>query len=300
MTNNGKPRQLSAIIGERLRQFREESGLRQSDVAAAAARAGLSWGRSSVAAIEAGSRNLSMAEFFMLPWVITAAGGWDKPLLPPGTQVMLDSTITTPDGMAMSIAMLQEPAGPFGSPAPGRIQKILNEKGEGGSVADSEPEVSFLGAEDVIWSAVCAFAYPNLEYDRVGRDGHYEMELLSKISSRLTMPDGKRPEWRAVAVFSWGLWGHSFGTERDRRASGRDYPNRRSQQSARGHVTREMTSELEAEAWRHWPLVEGIVNQVWPIRENPAELRSWYYKAARDARKDNLSKRAKRVNGSGG
>lgn len=60
---------LSQAIGARLRALRTEHGLRQEQVAAYARVWGLDWTRSTVAAIEAGDRALSLEEFFALPLV---------------------------------------------------------------------------------------------------------------------------------------------------------------------------------------------------------------------------------------
>lgn len=281
MVNNGKPQPLAAIIGERMKQFRAEKGLRQSDISAAAAQCGLSWGRSSVAAIEAGTRNLSLREFFMLPWVIVSAGGWDKPFLPSDTSVALDSTQTTIGGMAMSLTMLQEPMGGFGSPAPPKIQKILNEETAKPRDPVVDLEASRLVAEDIAWRCVCAFAYPHVDYDAAGRQAAVELELTSKVANRLKLPDGRVADWRSVMVFSWGRWGHSIGTERDMRAASKNYATRRALQSARGHITRELISELEREARLRWPLVERVFDEVRAIWNDAQALVRWYQKAYR-------------------
>ncbi|MFD9319321.1 helix-turn-helix transcriptional regulator [Streptomyces sp. NPDC060053] len=281
MTNDDDQRSLSAIVGERLKQFRYEKDLRQADIAAAASTVGLQWVRSSVAAIEAGSRNISLEEFFQLPWVIVAAGGWDKPFLPADTSVKLGTFLTTVNGMAMGMVMLQEPMGGFGDAAPERVQRMLNQE-QGLPVETPENEVDFRDPVDLIWRTVCHLVYPRLDYNRISRQSVAEMELISKVSGRLKMPDNLEHDWQPIAVFSWGLWGHSLQTERDRRASGKEYATPRSLQSARGHVTRELISEIAAEANRQWPVVEGVIREVWPARDDPKKLARWYRKTLRD------------------
>lgn len=54
-------------LSARLRDLREDAGLRQDDISRKAKGLGLAWGRSSVAALEAGARNLSAFEWLLLP-----------------------------------------------------------------------------------------------------------------------------------------------------------------------------------------------------------------------------------------
>ncbi|MEU6344450.1 hypothetical protein ABZ883_26280 [Streptomyces sp. NPDC046977] len=293
MGNNGKPRPLVAIIGERMKQFREDRGLRQSDIAAAAAECGLSWGRSSVAALEAGTRNLSIGELFMLPWVVFTAGGWDKPILPPEEHVTLSGSITsTPSGMATSLAMLLEPIGGKGSTAPLRVQRMLGEQYSHAESAPIQPPAvddglssARLAAEDAAWRHICALTYPFIDYDEAGRQTAVEMELTTKIAARLELPDGQVATWHHVMVFSWGLWGRSAGAERDARAELGKHSTARSLQSARGHVTRDLIAELAAEAAAKWPVVQSVLDQMAPYWGDVEELYNWYqrqYRIARD------------------
>lgn len=281
MAINDKPRPLAAIIGERMRQFREDRELRQSDIAAAAAECGLTWGRSSVAALEAGTRNLSLGELFMLPWVITNAGGWDQPLLPPDSEVSLSDFVqTTPRGMVTSLAMLLEPIGKMGAPAPGGLQRLLDD--QYGRFEDPSPssngdlDSARLAAEDIAWRYACACAYPFVDYDEAGRQTAAEFELATKIANRLELPNGQSADWHPVMVFSWGLWGHSAGVERDQRAELRSHSTRRALQSARGHVTRDLISELTEEAKRKWSIVQGVLDQLQPIWGDADALIQWY------------------------
>jgi transcriptional regulator with XRE-family HTH domain len=73
------PVPLPQVVGFRIRQLREMFGKTQEDVAAAARRIGFDWGRSSVASLEAGQRQLSAEELLALPAIIDQAftGGSD-------------------------------------------------------------------------------------------------------------------------------------------------------------------------------------------------------------------------------
>jgi transcriptional regulator with XRE-family HTH domain len=64
---------LSQVVGFRLRELREMVGMTQDHVARAAQRLGFEWSRSSVAALEAGDRDLSAAEFLALPYILDEA-----------------------------------------------------------------------------------------------------------------------------------------------------------------------------------------------------------------------------------
>lgn len=85
---------LLEVIGRNVRAVRAHYRLRQDDVASAAARRGIPWGRSTVSQIEGGSKQLRAHELIALPAIMTdavlAAGGpGDEPvalgmLLDPG------------------------------------------------------------------------------------------------------------------------------------------------------------------------------------------------------------------------
>lgn len=68
---------LARSIGERIRELREEAGLRQDDIAKAAKIFGLGWARSSVAQLERGTRDLAAYELLLLPHVLAEALGWE-------------------------------------------------------------------------------------------------------------------------------------------------------------------------------------------------------------------------------
>lgn len=67
--------EFAAFLGMRLRSLRESAGKRQDDIAHTAKSVGLSWGRSSVASLEAGTRNLSAFEWILLPEIYGCPAG---------------------------------------------------------------------------------------------------------------------------------------------------------------------------------------------------------------------------------
>lgn len=59
----------AASLGAGLRNLRTRAGLRQDDIARRARGVGLTWGRSSVAALESGVRGTSAFEWLLLPHI---------------------------------------------------------------------------------------------------------------------------------------------------------------------------------------------------------------------------------------
>src|SRR5687768_12657825 len=72
MSTNARPKpiSLSLAIGRALAQIRADGGFRQIDVALAAHETGMDWTQATVAAIEAGHRQVSAGELLLLPLVI--------------------------------------------------------------------------------------------------------------------------------------------------------------------------------------------------------------------------------------
>lgn len=64
---------LRAALGEGVRRLREEHGVRQEDVSAAARRHGLNWSRVRVGELEAGGKAISADELLLLPLVLSDA-----------------------------------------------------------------------------------------------------------------------------------------------------------------------------------------------------------------------------------
>ncbi|MDX3235690.1 helix-turn-helix domain-containing protein [Streptomyces sp. ME03-5709C] len=250
MANDDKSRPLAVIVGERLKMFRESKGLRQADISQAAAAAGLLWSRSSVAALEAGTRNLSVEELLLLPFVVSNAGGWDQPLLPANAKVRITRRTHLAGELVLEhIRMLMVPMPAmegtrafdpddydesirWNAPGPGSYENDLNEQRE--------------MAEIAAWRVVFAQLYPDLEFHQIIDAAKPEYELVTKIADRLNLPNDHPVKWYVAALYGWVLWGKTPGSERDARA-GRpeDYETKRSLQSARGHVTRELIQELQ-------------------------------------------------------
>ncbi|MGW3738031.1 hypothetical protein [Streptomyces sp. NPDC005148] len=97
------------------------------------------------------------------------------------------------------------------------------------------------------------------------------------MAERIARPDdGKPVDIQLVVVFALGLWGRSPGEERDARTAERgEYDTKRALQSARGHVTRELISELQVEVDRRWPELEKIFGELERVIDDEVKLQEW-------------------------
>ncbi|MEU5394553.1 helix-turn-helix domain-containing protein [Streptomyces tibetensis] len=283
MTNDGKARPLSAIVGERLRDFREAKSLRQADIAAAAAQAGLSWSRSSIAALEAGSRNLSVEELLVLPHVLLNAGGWDEPLIPPTAYIEMNG------GRRIKASIIPQLAAALTNVA----------RWTPDSVAPEEEEINFLGQESraldhgledarmhARYGALRTFfaqAYPQFSYEQTAQDRNFDGDLTSKIAARIAPSMDHGVRFNLARFLPVALWGRPAHEERDLRTARRgEYESKRSLQAARGHATREMIEELNQEIENRQELITSIFSQLERIWDDKDELTDWFF--AKDPR----------------
>lgn len=287
MVSDEKQRPLAEIVGERLKAFREERGLRQADVAAAAAKWGLAWARSSIAAMEAGSRNLSMEEVLLLPVIIDDLGGWDQPLIQPDTWVSLTPTWGVQakylGDLASNLAiphLIQVRDTPLKGTAFG-VRK--SEQREVGS--DDDLYAYQMEAENQAWRLFCARFYPEISWKEISRGANLgsDLELVAKVAKRIENPNGGPASWGLINVLSRALWKAPFEEERDRRAGERGDRTERAFQSVKGHVTRELIKELEGEAQKIWPEVNALFGELATIWEDAERLAAWTSQARSQA-----------------
>ncbi|MFD4557574.1 helix-turn-helix domain-containing protein [Streptomyces sp. NPDC058469] len=258
MATDENPRQLSVVIGEGLRKFRESRGLRQEDIANAAREYGFNWGRSSVAGLEAGNRDLSMSELLMIPSIIKKLGGWDEPLVPADARLQINESLWMPGSQIASHV--------FALLTPTALPKRLNE-----GPAPVADEVLLLGSIEneeygqprrgvIMRVSVYEYLYRKMWPERAETPWvslTVSMEVTRKVGDRITTPDGKSADVGLVQAFALGMWGRTVGDERDARAESRGvYETKRALQSARGHVTRELIEELQEEITKRWTEVQ--------------------------------------------
>jgi hypothetical protein len=220
-------------IGQRLRELRLESGLRQDQVATAARRMGLRWTQSTVAAIERGNRALSLGEWFLLPSVVGFADGvtghWPKlaELLPDAGRVAL-SVETTADVDVLRAELAgsldedsRHPLGDYETPFSRKANEGMRRQlAKWKELAPLWPGMTLRGAQGAEEAA----------------RGDAERKAARKL--------GVEPLRLSVAAH--GRYGRSFTDERDARVADQAPADAspRSLQALRGHVTRAMLAEL--------------------------------------------------------
>ncbi|WP_420034665.1 helix-turn-helix domain-containing protein [Streptomyces sp. cg28] len=284
MATTENPRPLSAVVGESLRKFREDRGVRQEDLADEARKYGFTWGRSSVAALEAGNRDLSIGELLIIPSIVKKLGGWSEPLVPPNTVIALNESLWMNTNQLPShiITLLSATENPISLPE----GEPLNQEDEDVELGSLE---NYGGKEDTqsfefrkrialnvklyevmlrkLWPDKSDVAWPGIA------TGY---EVAKRIGERITMPNGLTADGRIVQAFSLGMWGRPVGDERDARAAMRgNYETKRALQSARGHVTRELTEEIQAEINNRWPDVMGVIKELETALDTEEGFAEW-------------------------
>lgn len=275
MANDGKPRALAVIVGEGLRAFREDKGLRQDDVAAAARELGLKWGRSSVAALEGGSRDLKLEEFFLLSPLIGRLGGWDKPLVRSNEKVALSDSQWVRSDILLNFFVSSLVVG----------NEVSNEDAELETVEDWDPPSGFEAAKSYarnfeIYGVIRIVVWGKCpDYSPGARIAN---ETAATFAARLTRPDGKPVSAELANAISYGLWDKSPGAERDARTRSRgQYETKRALQSARGHVSRELIKELQQELDLKWPEIEKQLRELDEAMRSEKAFKAWRKRADR-------------------
>ncbi|MER7963573.1 helix-turn-helix domain-containing protein [Streptomyces ardesiacus] len=278
MTKDSKGRPLSAIVGERLREFREAKGLRQADIAAAAAQGGLAWSRSSIAALEAGSRNLSIEELLVLPYVISSVGGWDEPLIPPKVRIAMNGGYVIQGEVIprLAEALIH---GVRSAPDSGAQQRAeIEELGRETRLIDHGLEDARMRARYCAIRIIFGRAYPQVNYDGIMKSRNFDGDLTSKITARLALNADHSVKFTLARFLPYALWGRPSHEERDRRTDARgEYESKRSLQAARGHATREMIAELNEEIGKRSSLIKSVLDQLEPIWNDEDALTEWLF-----------------------
>ena len=257
---------LPQAIGARLRALRTERGLRQEDVAGYARVWGLDWTQSTVAAIEAGDRALSLEEFFALPLVYAP---FQLPDLFPG-EMWVDLRVsdrvgwTTPESHLRSTLLgkaFDEALTPAATPEiPGGVDYAIVEpfKQLVETPGHLVKHVKVVGGWD---DPAAERAYrempPNIQQRRS------EIEIAAKGDAERKAARKFGVSRELVSVVAFRLYGRSLSKERDqqttmytRSKSNRseyarthgiqeNHPSMRSEQAIRGHVTRTLLAEMK-------------------------------------------------------
>jgi DNA-binding XRE family transcriptional regulator len=201
---------LAALIGRRLKELREAAGLRQDDVAGLARRVGWEWTAATVAAIETGRREVSLAEFLSLPYI-----GRMFPADRQQPRSLADFVGDAPLGELVGVLLSPD---------------ILTSRGEVFHLLQ--------GRESTEQSLYSRGASERRIKAR--QDTHLDAER--KAARRLGVST------ESVVRVSRRLWGRTLTEERDERVAraGAAGAKKSTAQALRGHVTRELSSELAA------------------------------------------------------
>lgn len=237
---------------------------------------GLQWARSSVAAIEAGNRDLSLEEMLLLPFIVSKLGGWDEPLIARSEIVMLSQSRAIAAGNLEGIfRTLFHPSPPSEDSDDSLLLGAVADKPEPGkNTFECKQNVARrVGVYDYILLTI----WPDF---RITGDFYSTRAFTSEVNrtiwSRLSTPDGGEVPIGLVRVFAFGLWGRLPSDERDARTEARGrYENKRALQSARGHLTRGLISELQEAINTHWPVVKAAFDELNSVIDDERELDLW-------------------------
>lgn len=237
---------LSTIIGEQLRRLRERRQLRQEDVAAEVQRYGLNWRRATVAAVEAGDREVSLADIVLLSLTF---------------QKRLDWWLVGDDGaLGHSDALIQLTPTAAG-PAKG-VVAILSGYGAMDFKVATNPRLKRgLGLDVTQWRVQAAAELRNLNdrfeaerekaenlWPEIGDDELLAAQLAARQDAEMKAARRLKVTPIEVGVLAVRIWGHGLTTERDRRveaAGTGEGESPRRLQARRGHVGRALLLELE-------------------------------------------------------
>lgn len=259
-------------MGRRLREFRVAQGMRQEDIADAARYYGFNWGRSSVAALEAGNRDLDFSEILLLPKIVRRLGGWDESLLS-GQTIALSETLSV--SSSEMLRMMLDLFEPLTDPSQSDDDELVL-----GAISNEQRDLDVdikreVAREVLLYDQILFQLWPNYKIGPGWRD-YSGGEIVRTIAGRLEVPGGGEPNTSLVRSFSLGMWGHLPGEERDTRANERGpYESKRALQSARGHVTRELIDELQHEIDKRWPEVKEIEAELEALIDDDQALRKW-------------------------
>jgi len=199
---------LGVVVGRNVRSLRAERGVSQEEVAEQLRLVGLPWSRAMLHTLEIGRRSLGLVEFALLVRALDVPAAR---LLRGNDFVLFDDAVFVPVG----------------------------EIGERGTVRQ-------------LWDLVFTTTMRQAEGPvSVPIEGDQPQQL--SYSARAT-GEAERNVARNLGIgvmrllsYSAVLWGRSLTSERDARVAERvadENPSRRTLQALRGHVTRELTTEL--------------------------------------------------------
>lgn len=215
----------TSIIGKRLRRARERAGRTQDDVADVARACGLTWGRSSVAQLESGSRELSLDEAQILPLICFHCFGWNCSL----ADLVAPSREEAMTGKQWGREWLELPGGRFRRAASHHILGGVKAK-----------DLATTSNFDTPISRAASFASYQQRGEALERQQTIKRDARGEAEQKAARRLGVSAV--AVATAAHNTWGHALTAERDRRVEEDAGAGTLAQR--RGHVTRQLLREL--------------------------------------------------------
>lgn len=256
------PVSIAQLVGERLREAREEAGVRQSDIAQAAVDLGFKWGRSSVAALEAGDRKLTVEELMALQFIMQRAGLSDRWLIRDTDSIQISDTYAVWGRMFRRLLLTESEHQAIIKANRETEQEWRDALFRDTPIMDVPQTGELMNPQQRLVNAqffvdryglllLGLWLWPQLDESNARQAvATRETETDRKVAAKI----GAIPN--AVSLMSFALWGRSLTAERDARAEGKGaHEDARSLQGARAYVTRELTNELR-EAWNEPPPLE--------------------------------------------
>lgn len=201
---------LGAVVGENLQRLRERSRLTQHETARLLQRRGASWSRSKIAAVEAGERpNVTLADAIVLASTFNVELA---ELFAGDGLVELTSTVVLPRRVVSDVAR-----GTYASSSPEQWDPEARRK-------------ELLNLDRLLAAA---------EEITIGRFGATEADHA--LAQRLDAPPSM------VIDIAVKLWGQTLTEERDRRVAELGEKEVSERQAHRGHITRELSRQVQAE-----------------------------------------------------
>ncbi|HUP68497.1 MAG TPA: helix-turn-helix transcriptional regulator [Acidimicrobiales bacterium] len=215
---------LRAVIGERLKSLREDRGERQETVADAVRFAGLEWTRSTVAAIEAGRREVALEELLLLSLAYR---------LPLSYFFEGDGRVELTPGATATRTVIR-------AKLTGDTQRWGPDDWDVPSDR-AWPELLAILAN---YHRRYAWAWPDMPEGAEGMLAAAEAARVGEAEHTVAKRFGVAPVGVSMAAF--GRWGRGFTAERDARVTQEAAPDAsaRSLQALRGHVSRGLIEEL--------------------------------------------------------
>jgi transcriptional regulator with XRE-family HTH domain len=204
---------LEHVIGQKVRAVREKHNLTQDELAERLRIDGLDWSRSAVAALEGGTKSLSVVEIAILALSLSD--------LDP--KLTFTSLVTSDQPIPIGTSV-QAPGNMVAAIISGRFRRKSLE-----AVGARAKSAAWAGREEILINPD-----PTI-FDEVQaeRDAKGDAEL--KAARRLDVSAYH------VALAALRLWGHSLTVERDKRVAAKAEGDTR---ALRGHVTRQLMNEL--------------------------------------------------------